>query len=72
MLLGWGGFVAYQLAHLYPDAVQKVALVAAGVCLEEKDTREGLFKVSDMLKRTLNLTIIVGLWMRMPKTSGGS
>ena len=46
--LSYGGFVAYQLAHLYPDAVQKVALVAAGFCLEEKDIREGLFKVSDL------------------------
>lgn len=46
--LSYGGFVAYQLAHLYPEAAQKVVIVAAGVCVEEKDIREGLFKVSDL------------------------
>lgn len=46
--VSYGGFVAYRLAQLYPDAVQKLTLVAAGVCLEEKDMEEGLFKVSDL------------------------
>ena len=46
--VSYGGFVAYHLAHLYPDAVQKVVLVAAGVCLEEKDLTEGIFKTPDL------------------------
>lgn len=46
--VSYGGFVAYRLAQLYPDAVQKLALVAAGVCLEEKDLKEGVLKVSDL------------------------
>uniref|UniRef100_A0A0C9QLQ0 TSA: Wollemia nobilis Ref_Wollemi_Transcript_26734_848 transcribed RNA sequence n=1 Tax=Wollemia nobilis TaxID=56998 RepID=A0A0C9QLQ0_9CONI len=46
--VSYGGFVAYNLAYLYPDAVQKVILVASGVCLEEKDMEEGLFKISDL------------------------
>eukprot|EP01018_Ginkgo_biloba_P007864 Gb_08079 [translate_table: standard] len=46
--VSYGGFVAYSLAHLYPDTVQKVVLVCSGVCLEEKDMKEGLFKISDL------------------------
>lgn len=46
--VSYGGFVAYHLAHLYPDAVQKVVLIAAGVCLEEKDMTEGLFNAPDL------------------------
>jgi pimeloyl-ACP methyl ester carboxylesterase len=46
--VSYGGFVAYHLAHLYPEAVQKVVLIAAGVCLEEKDMKEGLFNAPDL------------------------
>lgn len=46
--VSYGGFVGYSLAHMYPDAVQKLVLVASGVCLEEKDLQEGLFKISDL------------------------
>ena len=40
--VSYGGFAAY------PDVIQKLTIVAAGVCLEEKDMEEGLLKVSDL------------------------
>jgi pimeloyl-ACP methyl ester carboxylesterase len=44
--VSYGGFVGYKMAAMYPDAVEKVAMVCAGVCLEEKDLAEGLFPVA--------------------------
>lgn len=44
--VSYGGFVGYRMAEMYPDAVEKVAMVCAGVCLEEKDLAEGLFPVA--------------------------
>ncbi|KAM3364662.1 hypothetical protein ACQJBY_014804 [Aegilops geniculata] len=44
--VSYGGFVGYRMAAMYPDAVERVALVCAGVCLEEKDLAEGLFPVA--------------------------
>ncbi|KAI3846656.1 hypothetical protein MKX03_012058, partial [Papaver bracteatum] len=44
----YGGFVGYSLASQYPDAIEKVVLCCSGVCLEEKDMKDGLFKVSDI------------------------
>lgn len=46
--VSYGGFVAYHLAHLYPDAVQKVLLVASGISFEEKDMTERLFDAPDL------------------------
>ncbi|KAJ1291945.1 hypothetical protein BS78_02G354900 [Paspalum vaginatum] len=43
--VSYGGFVGYQMAAMFPDAVRRVAMVCAGVCLEEKDLAEGLFPV---------------------------
>ncbi|KAI3966984.1 hypothetical protein MKX01_040625 [Papaver californicum] len=43
--LWWFG---YSLASQYPDAIEKVLLCCSGVCLEEKDMKDGLFKVSDL------------------------
>jgi pimeloyl-ACP methyl ester carboxylesterase len=40
-LVGVRGFVGYRMAAMFPDAVDKVALVCAGVCLEA-----GLFPVA--------------------------
>jgi pimeloyl-ACP methyl ester carboxylesterase len=34
------------MAAMYPDAVERVVLVCAGVCLEEKDLAGGLFPVA--------------------------
>lgn len=75
--VSYGGFVAYRLAQLYPDAVQKLTLVAAGVCLEEKDMEEGLLKVSDLAtarslllpQTTANLKALMKLsFVKAPKT----
>ncbi|XP_062189715.1 uncharacterized protein LOC133892781 [Phragmites australis] len=44
--VSYGGFVGYQMAAMFPEAVERVAMVCAGVCLEEKDLAEGLFPVA--------------------------
>lgn len=44
--VSYGGFVGYRMAAMFPEAVRRVALVCAGVCLEEKDLAEGLFPVA--------------------------
>lgn len=52
--LSYGGFVAFRLAHLYPDKVDKVVLLSSGVCMNPKDS-EGLLErgqvnvVSDLM-----------------------
>ncbi|GER30063.1 alpha/beta-Hydrolases superfamily protein [Striga asiatica] len=46
--ISYGGFVAYSLAADFPEAVEKVVLCCTGVCLEERDLREGLFEVADV------------------------
>lgn len=43
--LSYGGFVAYRMAAQYKEAVERVVICCAGVCLEEKDLGEGLFPV---------------------------
>ncbi|KAJ4839465.1 hypothetical protein Tsubulata_022969 [Turnera subulata] len=46
--LSYGGFVGYSLAAQFEEAVERVVICCAGVCMEEKDLREGVFKVSDL------------------------
>ncbi|XP_068314432.1 uncharacterized protein [Pyrus communis] len=46
--LSYGGFVAYSLAAKYKEAVERVVICCAAVCLEEKDLREGAFRISDL------------------------
>lgn len=46
--LSYGGFVAYSMAAQFPEAVERVVIGCAGVCLEEKDMDEGLFKVKSV------------------------
>ncbi|KAL5225476.1 hypothetical protein ABZP36_012115 [Zizania latifolia] len=46
--VSYGGFVAYHLAHAFPATVERLVLVAAGVCLEEADLAAGLFAVEDI------------------------
>ncbi|KAI6692090.1 hypothetical protein NL676_019800 [Syzygium grande] len=43
--MSYGGFVAYSLAVQFGDRVDKLVLICAGVCLEEKDMEEGMFRV---------------------------
>uniref|UniRef100_A0A0E0D1G7 AB hydrolase-1 domain-containing protein n=1 Tax=Oryza meridionalis TaxID=40149 RepID=A0A0E0D1G7_9ORYZ len=44
--VSYGGFVAYQMAAMYPEAVDRAVMVCAGVCLEETDLAAGLFPVA--------------------------
>lgn len=46
--ISYGGFVSYSMAAQFPDAVEKVVLCCSGVCLEEKDLKEGFFEVADL------------------------
>lgn len=46
--LSYGGFVGYSVASQYPEAVERVVVCGSGICMEEKDLREGVFKVSDL------------------------
>lgn len=46
--ISYGGFVGYSIAAQYPEVVERLVLCCAGVCLEEKDMKEGLFQVSDL------------------------
>ncbi|TKY47666.1 Monoacylglycerol lipase ABHD6 [Spatholobus suberectus] len=43
--LSYGGFVAYGMAAMFPESVEKVVLCCAGVCLEDRDMDEGMFRV---------------------------
>ncbi|XP_051118287.1 uncharacterized protein LOC127242683 [Andrographis paniculata] len=46
--LSYGGFVAYSMAAQFGERVERVVICCAGVCLEEKDLKEGLFPVADV------------------------
>lgn len=46
--ISYGGFVGYSMANQFPEAVEKAVLCCTGICLEEKDLKEGLFKVKDL------------------------
>lgn len=46
--LSYGGFVAYSLAAQFRGEVERVVICCAGVCLEEKDLGQGMFRVSDL------------------------
>ncbi|KAL6959399.1 hypothetical protein U1Q18_039550 [Sarracenia purpurea var. burkii] len=52
MGLSYGGFVAYSMAAQFPEAVERVVIGAAGVCMEGKDIDEGLFKVRSVEEAT--------------------
>lgn len=46
--VSYGGIVAYKIAEMYPNAVDRVVLICAGICIEEHDLESGLFVVSDL------------------------
>ncbi|EEF36558.1 2-hydroxy-6-oxononadienedioate/2-hydroxy-6-oxononatrienedioate hydrolase [Ricinus communis] len=46
--ISYGGFVGYSMAAQFPEVIERIVLCCAGVCLEEKDMEEGLFKVSNL------------------------
>jgi pimeloyl-ACP methyl ester carboxylesterase len=50
----YGGFVAYNLAYLYPDVVDKVVIASSGICAQAEDNIEllkhaNMPKISDLL-----------------------
>lgn len=44
--ISYGGFVAYRLAHLYPEVVEKVVIICSGVCIMPQDRHE-VFQTND-------------------------
>ncbi|KAK7412155.1 hypothetical protein VNO78_03604 [Psophocarpus tetragonolobus] len=46
--ISYGGFVGYRVASRFPHLVDKIVLCCAGVCLEEVDMHNGLFRVSSL------------------------
>ncbi|XP_061338392.1 uncharacterized protein LOC133285216 isoform X1 [Gastrolobium bilobum] len=46
--LSYGGFVGYSMAAQYSEVVERVVVCGSGVCMEEKDIKEGLFPVTDL------------------------
>ncbi|GJX00100.1 mutator type transposase [Tanacetum coccineum] len=46
--LSYGGFVAYSMAVLFKEMVERVVICCAGVCLEMKDLDDGLFPVKTL------------------------
>lgn len=44
--ISYGGFVAYRLAHLYPEVVEKVVIICSGVCMMPQDRHE-VFQTND-------------------------
>ncbi|PKI66213.1 hypothetical protein CRG98_013381 [Punica granatum] len=50
--ISYGGFVAYSMAAQFPERVEKLVLCCAGVCMEEKDMDEGMFKVKSVDEAT--------------------
>ena len=53
--LSYGGFVAYSMAAQFPEAVERVVIAAAGVCMEESDLEKGMFKVRNVEEATVIL-----------------
>ncbi|TKY56261.1 Monoacylglycerol lipase ABHD6 [Spatholobus suberectus] len=47
--LSYGGFVGYSMAAMYGEGVvERVVVCGSGVCVEERDVKEGLFPVTDL------------------------
>jgi len=46
--LSYGGFVGYSMAAMFPEKVEKVVVICAGVCLEDRDMDDGMFQVKSV------------------------
>ena len=46
--LSYGGFVGYSLAAQFPDVVERLVVGCAGVCLEDEDMEQGMFRVKSV------------------------
>eukprot|EP01018_Ginkgo_biloba_P007638 Gb_03308 [translate_table: standard] len=69
----YGGFVAYRLACLYPEAVEKVVIASSAVCKQVQDNvqllkRANLPRISDLLlpESPTNLRILMRLSLFKP------
>lgn len=50
--ISYGGFVGYSMAAQFPEKLERLVLCCAGVCLEEKDMENGLFRVPNLEEAT--------------------
>ncbi|KAL5705230.1 hypothetical protein ACHQM5_023563 [Ranunculus cassubicifolius] len=50
--VSYGGFVGYSMANQFKDVVEKVVLCCAGVCVEEKDLKDGMLSVKNLDEAT--------------------
>ncbi|CAI9294385.1 unnamed protein product [Lactuca saligna] len=46
--ISYGGFVGYSMTVQFPEVVERLVVCCSGLCLEEKDLRDGLFTVSNV------------------------
>ncbi|XP_031388607.1 uncharacterized protein LOC116201495 isoform X2 [Punica granatum] len=46
--LSYGGFIGYSIAAQYPAAVESLVICCSAVCMEEKDLKDGVFRISDL------------------------
>ncbi|KAL3514149.1 hypothetical protein ACH5RR_026866 [Cinchona calisaya] len=46
--MSYGGFVVYSFAAQFKDCVERVVIICSGVCLEEKDIKNGMFPVDNV------------------------
>ncbi|TXG58343.1 hypothetical protein EZV62_016172 [Acer yangbiense] len=46
--ISYSGFVGYNMVVQFPQKMERLVLYCAGVCLEEEDMENGLFRVPDL------------------------
>ena len=67
--ISYGGFVAYRMADMFPDAVEKVVIVSSGIVYKDEQRREQLRRLgrhpSEILvpKKPVDLRLLVSLSM---------
>ncbi|KAB1200420.1 Monoacylglycerol lipase abhd6-A [Morella rubra] len=78
--ISYGGFVAYSMATQFRERVDRLVLCCAGVCMEDKDMDDGLFKVKSVdeaisillpstpekMKELMRLTFVKPSFQRVP------
>ncbi|XP_016649360.1 PREDICTED: lipase 1-like isoform X1 [Prunus mume] len=73
--ISYGGYVAYWLAEMYPELVEKVVVVSCGVGMTEEQKREQINKVGSNALNLLvpesahDLRLLVNLTMHKPGPS---
>ncbi|KAK4788201.1 hypothetical protein SAY86_019520 [Trapa natans] len=46
--VSYGGFVGYSMAAQYTEAVERLVICCAAVCMEDRDLKDGVFRISDV------------------------